>query len=132
MSPPPGFTASTNAANSAPYRARQAAGYSHAAHLISRLMRVAVSRVLQSADGRLHYLVQAGQLLFQISLAGGRQGVRLAAVLRGNWGNPALLCKAGDRPVERPRPQPHVGEALDILHHGVAVLIAGGQAGKYE
>src|SRR5271169_5300026 len=79
-----------------------------------------VSCVFQPSDGRLHYLVQTGQLFLQISLAAGREGVGLAAVIGANGANPAALFEAGDRPVERSRPQPYVSEALDVLHHGIA------------
>ena len=87
---------------------------------------------LQSPHGRLDHLIEGGQLFFQVELAGAGNGVGTAAVARFQGADPPALFQARDRSIEGAGAQAYAGKALDILHHGVAVLFAIGEAGKNE
>src|ERR1035438_2747905 len=72
---------------------------------------------------------EARDLLFQVLAAGAGDAVGLPPVVRIHGTNPAALFQAGDGAVERAGAEPHGREALNVFHHGVAVLIAVHQAG---
>src|SRR5262249_22787410 len=44
--------------------------------------------------------------------------------------DPAALFQPRDGAVQRPGTEAHAGKALDVLHHGVAMFFAIGQAGE--
>jgi len=77
-------------------------------------------------------VVEAGHLLPEMGAAGSRDAIGPAAVVRFERTNPAALHQAGDGPVQRARAEFDAGKLLDIQHHGIAVFIAVGQAGKDE
>jgi hypothetical protein len=68
------------------------------------------------------------QLVAQMLAARAGNRVRLAAIHWVSWANPAALFQARDRAVKGSRAEPDSCEALNVLHHGVAVLIAVGKA----
>ncbi len=43
-----------------------------------------------------------------------------------------MLFEPSNRSIKRPRTQPNAGERFNILHHGVAVFIALGEARKNQ
>src|SRR5262245_2407395 len=90
------------------------------------------SCVLQPSQRSLQNLARRAQLLFEVTLAVRRKAIRLPAVLRFHLLDPALLHQPGDCAIKRSRPQPHPGKLLDVLHHGVPVLLASRQAGQNQ
>src|ERR1039458_3008610 len=90
------------------------------------------SCVLQSALACAHDPAQVRQLLIEMFPSRSGDGVWLAAILRRHRRNPATLFQPRNRAVQSSRAKAHAREALDVLHHGVAVLIATGKAGKNE
>src|SRR5579863_5100112 len=58
--------------------------------------------------------------------------IRLAAILSRERLNPSLLLQAGDRAIQRSRPQADAAEAGNILDHGVSMLRPTRQAGQHK
>src|ERR1017187_9539946 len=94
--------------------------------------RSSASCVFQPLGGGLEHAVQARHLLFQVLAAGAGDAVGLPPVVRVYGTNPAALLEAGDGAVERAGSEADRREALNVFHHGVAVLIAIRQAGQYK
>src|SRR5689334_6953407 len=67
---------------------------------------------------------EGGKLLAQRRRASGRQTVGMAAVLGGKRRNPTLLLQPHERAIECPRLQRRPAEAVDVLDHGIAMLLA--------
>src|ERR1035438_1927778 len=88
------------------------------------------SCVLQSALACAHNPAQVRQLLLEMLPPRSGDGVWLAAIFRRHRRNPTTLFQPRNRAVESARAKAHTGEALDVFHHGVAVFIATGKAGK--
>src|ERR1039458_4863980 len=98
----------------------------------ARPNRSSASCVFQPLGGGLEHAVEARDLLFQVRAAGAGDAVGLPPVLRVYGANPAALFEAGNGAVERAGAESHGREALNVFHHGVAVLIAIRQACQYE
>ena len=90
------------------------------------------SRVFQPPQSGLDNLFQTCQLRFERMPAGSGEVVGLAAVFRRDGADPTLLFETGDGAVKRAGAGTHAGKAFDVLHHGVAVLIAAGEVGEDE
>src|SRR6185312_11654455 len=78
----------------------------------------------QSLDTSGDNAPESGELLAQRSRSSGRQTVGMATVLGRKRLNPALLLHPHERAVERTRLQNSPAEAVDVLDHGIAVLLA--------
>jgi hypothetical protein len=88
--------------------------------------------VFEPPQRGLHDLAEAGHLFKEMGAAGRRNAVGAPAIIRFERTNPAHLYKACDRSVQRAWAEFDASKLLDIEHHGIAVLIAVGQAGKDE
>jgi hypothetical protein len=81
--------------------------------------------LLASADDA----TEIRELVAKVLTPGSSDGVGLAPVLCAHdWANPAAFFETRDRTVEGSRAEADASEAFDVLHHGVAVFVAPGEA----
>jgi hypothetical protein len=64
--------------------------------------------------------------------SGGSDRVRTPPIIRLERADPPALFQARDGSVEGAGAETDARKTLDVFHHGVAVLFAIGEAGKYE
>lgn len=88
--------------------------------------------MFQPADRGANYLLEGGELIFEMFPSGSSEGIGLPPVGGLDGANPAVFFEARDGSIERSGPKPESCELPDILHDRVAVFIPIGQAGKYE
>src|SRR5947207_15453438 len=70
------------------------------------------------------------QVRLECGGAAGGEPVRAAAVLGVERLDEPALFEPAQRAVEGTRTEPHPGERLDVLHQGVPVLVAAGEAAE--
>jgi hypothetical protein len=75
---------------------------------------------------------QCRKLGLQRGDTGRSQAIWTPPIRGGQRFDQSAFLQARQRAVERARPQAHVGEGRDVLHHGVAMLGAAGQAHQDE
>src|SRR6185312_4955589 len=78
----------------------------------------------QSLDTSGDNAPESGELLAQRNRSSGRQTIGMTAILSGKRLNPALLLQPHERAIERAWLQNRPAEAVDVLDHGIAVLLA--------
>jgi hypothetical protein len=88
--------------------------------------------VLEPPQSGLYNLIESAEFLLEIAAPFGCQAIRPTSIRRFKTANQAALLKPSNRSIKRARAKSDVGERLDVLHHGVAVLVAIGEAGKNE
>jgi hypothetical protein len=88
--------------------------------------------VLQSLQTRLDDLLYSHELLPQMIAPHGCYGVRLTPVIARQCSNPTLRFEPGNGAIQRAGSKADIREALHVLHDGVTVFVAFGEAGEDE
>src|SRR5207249_3189343 len=92
----------------------------------------ASSCLLEPAEACFHDLIQTSQLIPEVPPPLGCQPVRTAPVLRLEGTNPTPFFQASDRAVQGAGSQANTGKPVNVVNHGVAMLVAIGQAREHE